>query len=166
MKRIALAAMLTLGVALAACQAPPPPEPPDLRAESEAAVRNAIEQWNAAAAAKDADAFASFYADDAVLMLEQAPDARGKEALRTTIGTMMEDPAFALSFEPDRVVAARSGDLAYETGTYSMTISGPEGNPLTQVGHYAVVWQKQADGNWKAEVDVPVSDPPENAPPM
>ena len=163
MKRIALASMLMLGAALAACQSPPP-EPPDHRAESEAAIRNAIKQWNAAAAAKDADAFASFYADDAVLMLEEAPDARGKEALRTTIGTLMQDPAFALTFEPDRVVAARSDDLAYETGSYSLTLSGADGNPQTQPGHYSVVWEKQADGSWKAKVDVPVSGPPTDAP--
>lgn len=163
MKRIAFASMLVLGVTLAACQSPPP-EPPDLRAESESAVRNAIKQWNAAAAAKDAEAFASFYADDAVLMLEREPVARGKEAIRTTVGTLMQDPAFALTFEPDRVVAARSGDLAFETGSYSLTVSGPDGTPQTQPGHYAAVWQKQADGSWKAEVDVPVSGPPKEAP--
>jgi ketosteroid isomerase-like protein len=97
-------------------------------------------------------------------MLEQSPLARGKEAIRTTIGTLMQDPAFALTFEPDRVVAARSDDLAYETGSYSLMVSDPDGNPQTQTGHYAVVWEKQTDGSWKAEVDVPVSGPPTEAP--
>jgi len=32
--------------------------------------------------------------------------------------------------------------------------------PATQRGNYVVVWKKQADGQWKAAVDAPVSDPP------
>jgi uncharacterized protein (TIGR02246 family) len=156
--RISLVACL-LGVV--AC-AQPPAEPPDTRAEDEAALRGVIEEWADAAEAKDADAFASFYAADAVLMLEALPDARGKAAIADTVGGMMADPRFALSFEPDEVTVARSGDLAYETGTYTLTMSDAEGNPATTVGHYVDVWEKQADGSWKVVVDAPVSDPSED----
>ncbi len=69
-------------------------------------------------------------------------------------------PLFALTFTPDNVVVARSGDMAYETGTCSMTLTGPEDKPLPEQGHYVVIWRKQPDGTWKAAVDVPVSDPP------
>lgn len=60
----------------------------------------------------------------------------------------------------DNVEVARSGDLAYETGSYSLTMSDPEGNAATQSGHYVVVWKKDAAGAWKVAVDVPASDPP------
>ncbi len=56
---------------------------------------------------------------------------------------------------------ARSGDLAYETGTYTMTLSDAKTKPSTDQGHYVVVWQKQADGTWKVVLDEPVSDPPQ-----
>ena len=164
MKRVAVVSVLVLLFVLAACAAPPPPAPPDHRAEAETAVRGLVEQWSAAAAAKDAEGFVSFYADDAVLILEDAPDFRGIEALREAIGGMMQDPAFALAFAADEVVAARSGDLAYETGAYTMTMSGPDGNPVSETGHYVAIWRKQADGAWKVAVDAPVSDPPEAAP--
>lgn len=151
---------------LAGCAEPPkasPPPPPDTRAADEAAIHAAVKEWSAAAEAKDADKFASFYAEDGVLMLEDAPDVSGKAAIREAIGGLMQDPNFSLTFEPDRVVAARSGDLAYETGAYALTLSDPKKKPSTDKGHYVVVWQKQADGAWKAVRDVPVSDPPEGA---
>jgi uncharacterized protein (TIGR02246 family) len=130
-------------------------------AADEAAIRAAATEWAAASRAKDADAFVSFYAEDAVLMLEGLPDVSGKTAIRETIGGMMQDPNFALGFTTTNVVVARSGDLAYETGRYALTLSDANNAnaPATQSGGYVVVWRKEPDGTWKAVVDSPVSDP-------
>ena len=155
-----LAGVLVLAACAQQPQAPPPTQPPDTRAADEAAIHAAVKDWSAAAQAKDADKFVSFYAEDATILLEGSPDFTGKAAIREAIGGMMQDPNFALSFAADKVVVARSGDLAYETGTYSMTVSDAKKKPATQEGHYVVVWQKQADGTWKAVQDAPVSDPP------
>jgi uncharacterized protein (TIGR02246 family) len=155
---------LVVSLALAACAAPTPPEPPDNRAQAEAEVREAVARWTATAAAKDAEGFLSFYTDDAVLMVADAPDLEGTEALAGVVAAMMQDPAFSLRFGSDRIVAARSGDLAYETGHYTLTMSGPDGDPTTEKGHYVVVWRKQTDGSWKVALDAPVSDPPESNP--
>jgi len=152
-------------LALAGCTQPaqPPAAPPDTRAADEAAIHAAVTEWSASAQAKDPDKFCSFYAEDAVVMLEDAPDISGKPAIREAIGGMMQDPNFSLSFVADRVVVARSGDLAYETGTYALTLSDAKKRPSTEKGNYVVVWQKQADGAWKVVRDVPVSDPPADA---
>jgi uncharacterized protein (TIGR02246 family) len=154
--------VLVGAVALVACAqpAPSPTPPPDTRAADEAALRARISEWAAAAQAKDAAKFVSFYTEDAVVMMAGAPDISGLPAIREGIGHMMQDPAFALSFEPANVVVARSGDLAYETGPYSMTVTGPDKKPATETGHYVAIWRKQADGTWKAAVDAPISDPP------
>jgi uncharacterized protein (TIGR02246 family) len=138
-----------------------PPALPDNRAADEAALRAALEQWVAAAQAKDAAKFASFYAEDGLLLMEGAPDARGMAALKEGTAGMMSDPNFALVFEADEVVVARSGDVAYDVGSYTLTMSDPDGNPVTQTGHYVDVWRKNAVGEWKVAVDAPVSDPPE-----
>jgi uncharacterized protein (TIGR02246 family) len=129
-------------------------------AADEAAIRAASTEWSAAARAENVDAFVSFYADDAVLLLEGAPDASGKTAIRAGIGGMMQDPNFALGFTTTNVVVAGSGDLAYETGRYVITLSDANGAPANQSGGFVVVWRKQADGTWKVAVDSPVSDPP------
>ena len=151
--------VLVAAVVLSGC-ARQPAAVPDTRAAEEAAVRANIKEWSAAAQSKDAAKFVSFYADDAVVMMAGVPDIEGITAIREGIGAMMQDPAFALSFAADTVVVARSGDLAYETGNYTMTMTGPDNRPATEQGHYVVVWRKQADGAWKVAVDVPVSDPP------
>jgi uncharacterized protein (TIGR02246 family) len=155
-----LVGVLTLAGCAQQPQAPPPP-PPDTRAADEAAIHAAVKEWSASAQAKDADKFASYYAEDGAILLEDAPDVNGKPAIREAIGSMMQDPNFALSFAADKVVVARSGDLAYETGTYAMTLSDAKKQPSTEKGNYVVVWQKQADGAWKVVRDVPVSDPAE-----
>lgn len=157
--------LLTGVLALAGCTQPaqPPAAPPDTRAADEAAIHAAVKEWSASAQAKDADKFSSFYAEDGVVMMEDAPDISGKAAIREAIGGMMQDPNFSLSFAADKVVVARSGDLAYETGTYAMTMSDAKKQPSTEKGNYVVVWQKQADGAWKVVRDVPVSDPPADA---
>jgi uncharacterized protein (TIGR02246 family) len=162
MRSFARSSLVLAVVALAACaaQAPAPTPPPDTRAEDEATIRAAVQEWSASAQAKDPEKFASFYADDAVLMLEGMPDVHGSAGIQEAIGGMMQDPHFALSFEADSVTVARSSDLAVETGSYSMTISDAKKKPATQVGHYVVVWKKEADGGWKVWRDVPVSDPP------
>jgi uncharacterized protein (TIGR02246 family) len=156
---VALVGALALGGC--AAEAPPPVEPPDTRAADEAAIRAALDEWVAAAEAKDAERFASFYTEDGILMLEQAPDAVGMAALKEDTAGMMGDPHFSLSFAPDEVVVARSGDLAYDVGSYTLTVSDPAGDPMTIKGRYVDVWKKDASGQWKVVVDAPVSDPPE-----
>jgi uncharacterized protein (TIGR02246 family) len=155
---------LATAMAIAACAQQPAPAPtttPDTRAADEATLRTLSKDWSASAQAKDAVKFVSFYADDAAVMLGNAPDIKGLPAIREALTGMMQDPAFALSFETDDVVVARSGELAYETGSYSMTLTGPDKKPATEKGHFVAVWRKQADGTWKVAIDAPISDPPE-----
>ena len=154
--------LILVGCVAEQAKAPPTP-PPDTRAADESAIRAVAKEWSAAAQAKDAEKFASYYAEDGVLMLEASPDFAGKAAIREAVTGLMQDPNFSLSFETDGVTVARLGDLAYESGTYAMTLSDPKKKPSTVKGHYLVVWQKQGDGTWKAVRDVPVSDPPEDA---
>jgi len=162
--------LLVLLIAFAGCAqqepAAPAADPPDTRAQDEMAVRDAAKLWAAAAQAKDPEKFVSFYDEDAVLMLHSAPLASGKAAIRENITAFMKDPAFALSFETTSVEVAKSGDLAYELGTYTATSTDPKTKkPITAKGHGVVVWKKQGDGSWKAHVDVPVEGPPEAAAP-
>jgi uncharacterized protein (TIGR02246 family) len=157
--------LLVLMLTFAGCapQEPAAPaEPPDTRAQDEMAIRDAAKQWAEAAQAKDPEKFVSFYDEDAVLMLHSAPLASGKAAIRENISAFMKDPAFALSFETTSVEVAKSGDLAYELGTYTATSTDPKTKkPITAKGHGVVVWKKQGDGSWKAHIDVPVEGPAE-----
>jgi uncharacterized protein (TIGR02246 family) len=162
MKSVRLAGVTLALTLLSACAPQPaqPVEPPDTRAADEASIRGLVKEWAGAARAKDSAKFASFYADDAVLMLEQTPLFTGKTAISDSIGPMMQDPNFALHFETTRVDVARSGDLASEQGTFELTTSDQKTKKaVTTKGKYVVVWKKQ-DSTWKVIVDAPISNPP------
>jgi len=111
-------------------------------AADEEAIHALIESWSAASEAKDADAFVAVYADDAVLMMEGVSNLVGKEAIHAAMVGMMQDPHFSLVFDPKQVVVAASGDLAYETGAYTLSASDAQGNQVTQHGQYVVVSEK------------------------
>jgi ketosteroid isomerase-like protein len=74
---------------------------------------------------------------------------------------MLADPNFKLQFEATKADVAKSGDIAYTQGTYSMTMSDPKTKqPVTDKGKYVTVYKKQADGSWKAVSDILNSDLP------
>jgi ketosteroid isomerase-like protein len=52
------------------------------------------------------------------------------------------------------------GELAYSTGTYTLSFNDPAGKGVTDRGKYATVWRKQGDGSWKVVIDVFNSDLP------
>jgi uncharacterized protein (TIGR02246 family) len=155
------AAVLCVVVALvfAACSSTPTTQPlaVDTRPVDEAAIRSADAAWTKAAGSKDIAGTTAVYADNAVLMAPGAPIATGKDAITKGWTGMMADKNFALSFGPTKVEVAKSGDLAYELGDYSLTLSDKKGKAQTSKGKYVVVWGKQADGSWKALVDAPTT---------
>src|SRR5262249_21359113 len=95
------------------------------------------------------------------VLLPNAPAITGKDNLRAALQPMVADPNFALSFQSTRVDVARSGDLGYARGTYSMTMSDPKtSKPVTDRGKYVTVFKKQADGSGRAVEDMISSDMP------
>ena len=159
-------AMLTGGVALLSfmwgCAAPPPP---DTREADERAIREIEAEWSKAAAAKDVERLVSFYADDASVFAPGTPVVTGKDAIRRTLDADFATPGSSLSFQPAKVEVSRGGDLAYCSGTYTMTMNDPKGKPVTDKGKYVAVYKKQPDGKWKCVADIHNSDLPAPAPP-
>jgi ketosteroid isomerase-like protein len=110
--------------------------------------------------AKDLAQATSYYADTAEMFAPNAPAANGKDAVHKLCAGMLGLPGFVLTFAPVKVEVSRSGDLAYETGEYEMTLSDKKGKPQTVKAKYVVVWGKQPGGNWKALVDAPSTTTP------
>ena len=137
--------------ALAGCQ--PGGERVD-PAQIEQQLKQAEAKWNQAYAARDAAALASMYADDAALANPDANLVSGKAAIAKEVGGFASDPNLRVEFASDRVQVAASGDLAYTRGRYTMTMTDPKTKgPFNSKGYYLTVWQKQADGSWKAVED-------------
>lgn len=160
--RCALTALPAVAaIVLAACNSTQTqsaaPAPVDTRPVDEAAIRSVDAAWTKAAEAKDVASTSAAYADNAVLMAPGSPIMSGKEAITKGFTGMMADKNFALKFGPTKVEVSKSGDMAYELGDYSLTLSDKKGKAQTTKAKYVVVWDKQADGTWKAVVDAPTT---------
>jgi uncharacterized protein (TIGR02246 family) len=131
---------------------------PDFKTE-ENAIRQADIDWSKAAASKDVDKVAAFYAEDGAVYPPNAPIAAGRPAIKIAWTGMVNLPGFMVNWAPSRVEVARSADMGWSMGTYTMTTSVP-GSSSTDHGKYVAVWKKQQDGSWKVEADIFNSDLP------
>ena len=162
MKRFAtLCAISAIALTMTACNQTPDTHDADVKA-----IQDNEAQWNQEYAAKDNDKIVAHYADDAILMVPGTPSSSGKEAIRAALKEMVADPALSLQFHATKVEVAKSGDVAYTQGTYTMTLTDPKTKQvINDHGSYVTTYRKQPDGTWKAVADIATSEVPPPAPP-
>jgi uncharacterized protein (TIGR02246 family) len=149
---------LVVGVVclLAGCSAH---EAPDTRAADVKAIEAIEAAWVKAIGSKDIEQWVSYYADDATILLPNAPPVNGKDNIRASLKPRLSDPNFSLTFRPAKIEA--STDLAYVQGAYASTRTDPKTKAaVTDQGKYVTVYKKQRDGAWKAIQDMVSSDMP------
>jgi uncharacterized protein (TIGR02246 family) len=127
---------------------------------AEAAIRAADAAGLKAAQAKDAAGATANYADDASWLPPHAPIVQGKEAIRSAWAQLLTTPGLEIDWEITKVDVSRAGDMAYTLYECEMTMSGPNGAPVTDKGKDMSVWVKQSDGTWKMVADTFNSDLP------
>jgi uncharacterized protein (TIGR02246 family) len=149
--RIPLAMVATAAIAFSGCARDKPADDP---AKIAGDIKALEAKWEQAFAAKDGEAIAGFYTDDAEIVEAGAPVAASNTERRKAIQALLTDPNFKLTFASDREVSARSGDLDYSRGHYSITTTDTATNkPVSGSGSFLTVWQRQSDGSWKAAED-------------
>ena len=153
--RIERATLVLASLATLSCASAPRV---DIQSE-EQRLRELDRQWQAAAAAKDAARFASFYSDDAIMLSAEMPMVKGRAAIEEGIRQMFNVPGLVFTFQQQLLDVAKGGDMAYEVGTASVTTNGVESK-----GKYLVAWKK-INGEWKAVADANSTDAPAPAPP-
>jgi ketosteroid isomerase-like protein len=100
---------------------------------------------------KDLDTIVDMYADDATYMPPGRPPLSGKAAVRENWAGYLQRDGFEAVYTPT-IQVSEAGDMAYDIGHYEIRMK-KEGQPVTSVGKYVVVW-KFIDGQWKAAVDI------------
>lgn len=131
-----------------------------------AAVKQALAteeaSWNQAFHAKKLDGIVGVYASDAVVVLPGQSAQVGSPAIRNDFAEALKDPNFDVNFASDRVEVARSGELAFTQGHFTMKGTDPKTKQptTTATGSYLTVYKKQADGSWKAIQDWATANPP------
>ncbi len=91
------------------------------------------------------NAFIAYASEDAVLMRNNKLILGKKE-----IDLHLKDQiSKGLSWKPDFVEVASSGDLGYTYGQYTYSDIDSEGKVMESTGVFHTVWKRQADGKWK-----------------
>jgi ketosteroid isomerase-like protein len=115
------------------------------------AVRAADAAWAKKAAAHDVEGVIATYADDALVMPPNVAMAMDKGAERKAWADILT-PGTDISWTAGKVEAAKSGELVYDVGVYTLITKASKGKVKSQTtdgGKYLAVWKKQADGSWK-----------------
>lgn len=102
--------------------------------------------------------FAAWFADDAVILGNAKAPVVGKVAIAKNATWSPE--SYQLTWTPDGAWMNTSGDTGYTWGHYEGRSKDTNGNPMVVSGRYMTVWGKQADGNWKVELDSSNDEPP------
>jgi uncharacterized protein (TIGR02246 family) len=162
MRNGALLTCLALAAFTAGCSS----SAPDTHDADVAALKQVEAAWAKDAATKDVDKFVAYYTDDGSVLIPDTPILTGKDAIKAGLKPILGDPNFALTFGPTKVDVAKSGDLGYTQGPYSMTTTNPATKAASEEkGKYLTIYKKQADGSWKAVEDTFMSDAPPPPPP-
>lgn len=100
-------------------------------------------------------AFMAFIADDGVIFRPTA--VKGKQWM-TEHPLPPSDQRPLLSWYPAIADMARAGDMGYTTGPWEYKADISDAKPVAW-GNFLTIWKKQADGSWKFEIDLGISNP-------
>ena len=130
------------------------------------AIRDAIsadeKKWSDEFQAKpmNVDALVAHYATDAYFIAPGVKSTSGSGDIRKAYEEAVKDPNFTISFSPDKIDVAASGDLAYARGPFTEKYTDPATKQVkSDGGSFLTVYKKQDDGSWKAVEDFAAADP-------
>ncbi len=138
---------LLMGViALSACSSPDDAVQTEVSA-SKIELGQMNRDFAAALNAKDAKAAAALYTEDAVLIPPGEPLVRGRAAIEEYWRGAIESGGVR-DVSVETMDARSSGSLGYETGSFALTVDGPDGEAVIDRGRYIELLKRQPDGRW------------------
>ena len=131
-----------LSASLLAAPPPPPPPAPD------PAITAVADAYVAAVLKGDPAGLADLYTEDAMEMPPNAAAVKGRPAINEYYKKQMAGAKFS-AFTLTHVETRAAGDVGYDVGTYSQTLT-PAGapGPVNDRGKYLVL-VKKGGGNWR-----------------
>ena len=122
-------------------------------------LRAADRAWLKACSTKDVAKSVAFFDKQGSMLVPNSPVATGKAIARLFAkGFALRD--YKLTWHPNKVGVARSGDLGYTSGKYQLSFTDEQGRTVRDKGKYLMVWKRQPDGAWKVLFDTSSSDLP------
>lgn len=108
-------------------------------------------EFSEATAKGGGKAFASWFAPDGVTLGNGNPPVEGRDAIAAVATWSPEE--YQLTWTTAGARMSREGDYGFTWGTYTGVVKGKDGDVSRKTGRYILVWKKQADGQWKVELD-------------
>lgn len=135
------------------------PKEPDMTA-----LKKTVDEYNAAS--KDAmmggdmQKTLAYYDDNAMEMAPNMAVVKGKDAIKSFMEQMSKSGMKMTAVDFTTVDLQASGTIAYEIGTYDMSMSAGKMGEMSDKGKYVSVWKEQADGTWKIVAEIWNTDKP------
>jgi uncharacterized protein (TIGR02246 family) len=136
-------------------------EPAPAHEADREAIDQVRSQWIEAAERDDAAGVAALYSDDAVVTAPQHEAVHGRESIRELWERQFP---MASGLEIGSSDFEVSGDLAYDYGTFSQTLTTPAGEEMEVEGEYVVILRRQDDGQWRITRHLSFNRMPDGAP--
>jgi ketosteroid isomerase-like protein len=112
-------------------------------------------EWAAVASGgRDVDRILSYWADDAVVLPPGFAPVIGKAALRAYVENCLRIPGFKITWKSTDVKFSPDLNLAYMLGENTVTMNGPDGEPVMMKGRGVTIWCRGSDGIWRCAVDI------------
>jgi len=128
------------------------------------ALRKTVDDYNSISKegmlSGNSDKVMPYYQDDALEMAPNMEMAKGKDAIKAMQDQMSKSGMkfTAVNFTTTDLQAG--GSVAYEIGTYDMTMTMAPMGEVKDHGKYIAIWHQQADGTWKVRAEIWNSDMP------
>ncbi len=120
----------------------------------EQAIKDTDEQFAAAFNRGDLAALAALHTEDVLELPPNASAVNGRQGVESTAKELYDAGWKNMSLSSVQI--GSDGDLAYNTGTFS--VDTPTGEGVT--GKFVDIYKRQADGSWKIHVTISNSDTP------
>jgi uncharacterized protein (TIGR02246 family) len=105
----------------------------------------------------DLDAILALYEPEATLLPQPGIVIQGREAFRENLRQFL---ALRGSITMATTFSVQSGDLALLRGQWTLTGTGPDGQPVAMSGRSIEVARRQPDGEWRFAIDHPFGAEP------
>ena len=107
-------------------------------------------------AARGGAGFASWFAEDGVLLGNGVAPVVGKDGIAKSANWLPGNYRLTWTVVDARI--GPSGDIGYTWSHYDGKSKDAAGNPVTTTGRFMTIWRHETDGSWKVVLNAGAND--------
>ncbi len=144
-----LAAVMFLACQQQAAEQAATEEPAMDTAAAEQAILDLANGYEQAVGAKDVEAVTNMWTGDVLFAEHDGTTISGSDGMRAFYTQIFSAPGtIAEDINPEKTVVSSAGDIAYQYGTYTVTMTGEDGQSASETHRYVVTLRNE-NGAWK-----------------